>query len=86
MAPSHLPATTRSTLPEVPIVDALMLLGPTGSGKSALALDLAHRYPIEIISVDSAQVYLARPRHLPSHACRTRCRHPPPDRPATRRA
>ncbi len=57
MAPSHLPATTRSALPEVPIVDALMLLGPTGSGKSALALDLARRYPIEIISVDSAQVY-----------------------------
>ena len=37
--------------------DALMLLGPTGSGKSALALDLARHYPIEIISVDSAQVY-----------------------------
>ena len=44
-------------MPEVPIVDALMLLGPTGSGKSALALDLARQYPIEIISVDSAQVY-----------------------------
>jgi tRNA dimethylallyltransferase len=39
------------------MVDALMLLGPTGSGKSALALELALRYPVEIVSVDSAQVY-----------------------------
>lgn len=36
---------------------AMMLLGPTGSGKSAWALALARRVPIEIISVDSAQVY-----------------------------
>jgi tRNA dimethylallyltransferase len=35
----------------------LALLGPTGSGKSALALQLAERAPIEIVSVDSAQVY-----------------------------
>jgi tRNA dimethylallyltransferase len=33
------------------------LLGPTASGKSALALRLAERHPIEIVSVDSAQVY-----------------------------
>ena len=36
---------------------AYALLGPTASGKSALAQRLADRYPIEIISVDSAQVY-----------------------------
>jgi len=36
---------------------ALMLLGPTGSGKSALALALALHVPLEIVSVDSAQVY-----------------------------
>jgi tRNA dimethylallyltransferase len=36
---------------------AYALLGPTASGKSALALRLAERYPIEIVSVDSAQVY-----------------------------
>jgi tRNA dimethylallyltransferase len=36
---------------------ALVLTGPTGSGKSELALRLAERLPIEIISVDSAQVY-----------------------------
>jgi tRNA dimethylallyltransferase len=40
-----------------PAAEALMLLGPTGSGKSALALALARELPLEIISVDSAQVY-----------------------------
>ena len=33
-------------------------MGPTASGKSRLALALAARFPAEIISVDSAQVYL----------------------------
>ena len=37
--------------------NALVLTGPTGIGKSALALRLAAHLPIEIISVDSAQVY-----------------------------
>jgi tRNA dimethylallyltransferase len=32
-------------------------MGATGTGKSALALRLAERWPIEIVSVDSAQVY-----------------------------
>jgi tRNA dimethylallyltransferase len=36
---------------------AVGLAGPTASGKSALALAAAARWPIEIISVDSAQVY-----------------------------
>ena len=36
---------------------AFVLLGPTASGKSALALALAREVPLEIISVDSAQVY-----------------------------
>jgi tRNA dimethylallyltransferase len=36
---------------------AYALLGPTASGKSRLALELAARHPVEIISVDSAQVY-----------------------------
>jgi tRNA dimethylallyltransferase len=38
-------------------VKVLFLLGPTASGKSAVALALAERFPIEIVSVDSAQVY-----------------------------
>ena len=37
--------------------DAVLLMGPTASGKSALALELAARFPVEIVSVDSAQVY-----------------------------
>ena len=36
---------------------AVFLLGPTASGKTALALALAQRFPCEIVSVDSAQVY-----------------------------
>ncbi|HEX9185230.1 MAG TPA: tRNA (adenosine(37)-N6)-dimethylallyltransferase MiaA [Burkholderiales bacterium] len=36
---------------------AYVLLGPTASGKSALAMALAARFPLEIVSVDSGQVY-----------------------------
>ena len=35
----------------------LCLMGPTASGKTALAVKLAQRLPFEIISVDSALVY-----------------------------
>lgn len=41
---------------EVP-APLVMLLGPTASGKSAIALQLAQRLALEIVSVDSAQVY-----------------------------
>ncbi len=34
-----------------------VLTGPTGAGKSALALRLAEDLPLDIVSVDSAQVY-----------------------------
>jgi len=37
--------------------DAVALLGPTASGKSALSMQLAQRFDLEIISVDSALVY-----------------------------
>ncbi|WP_153109722.1 tRNA (adenosine(37)-N6)-dimethylallyltransferase MiaA [Propionivibrio limicola] len=36
---------------------AILLMGPTASGKTAAALWLAERYPVELISVDSAQVF-----------------------------
>ena len=48
---------------------AVFLLGPTASGKTAVALALAERFPAEIVSVDSAQVYrgmdvgTAKPTH-----------------------
>ena len=35
----------------------ILLMGPTGSGKSDLAVRLAARMPVEIVSVDSAMVY-----------------------------
>ena len=36
---------------------AVALMGPTASGKTALAMELAQRFPLDIISVDSAMVY-----------------------------
>ena len=36
---------------------AIFLMGPTASGKTDLAIELAQRLPCEIISVDSALVY-----------------------------
>lgn len=36
---------------------AVFLMGPTASGKTALACRLADRFPVELISVDSALVY-----------------------------
>lgn len=36
---------------------AIFLMGPTASGKTALAIDLVENYNCEIISVDSALVY-----------------------------
>ena len=37
---------------------AILLMGPTASGKTAAALELARHFPIELISVDSAQVFV----------------------------
>lgn len=36
---------------------AIFVMGPTASGKTALALELADQLPVELISVDSALVY-----------------------------
>ena len=46
------PATDQSNLPP-----AILLMGPTASGKTDLALALADRLPCDLISVDSALVY-----------------------------
>ncbi len=36
---------------------AVMIMGPTGTGKTELALRLVQRFPFDVISVDSALVY-----------------------------
>lgn len=36
---------------------AILLMGPTASGKTAVAMELTQRFPLELISVDSAQVF-----------------------------
>ncbi len=40
---------------ELPL--ALFLMGPTASGKTELAIKLRQKFPVEIISVDSALIY-----------------------------
>jgi tRNA dimethylallyltransferase len=56
---------------------AVLLMGPTASGKTAVALELAARLPVEIVSVDSAQVYRGMDigTAKPDAATRGRVRH-----------
>jgi tRNA dimethylallyltransferase len=56
---------------------AYALLGPTAVGKTRLALELAARHPVEIVSVDSGQVYIGMDigTAKPSLAERERVRH-----------
>lgn len=49
--------TAPGTLSDRPLPLAVLLLGPTGSGKTALSLALAERFNGEIISCDSVAVY-----------------------------
>lgn len=42
-------------MPDLP--PAILLLGPTASGKTDLAIALRDRLPVELVSVDSAMVY-----------------------------
>ncbi|MCX7946451.1 MAG: tRNA (adenosine(37)-N6)-dimethylallyltransferase MiaA [Hydrogenophilus sp.] len=53
------------------------LLGPTASGKTALTLAIADRFPIEVISIDSALVYQGMDigTAKPSAIERQRCLH-----------
>lgn len=39
------------------VAPLVFLMGPTAVGKTALAVELVQRFPLEIISVDSAMVY-----------------------------
>ena len=50
--PAEPPSSALDTRPP-----AIALMGPTASGKTALAVDWVSRFGMEIISVDSALVY-----------------------------
>ena len=43
------------TSPELPL--AIFIMGPTASGKTDLAIELRKHLPVDLISVDSAQIY-----------------------------
>jgi tRNA dimethylallyltransferase len=47
-----------TAVPSGGLPPAILLMGPTASGKTRLAIEIARTFPIEIISVDSAQVFL----------------------------
>lgn len=55
MAASRIPETTPAARPR-----AVFLIGPTAVGKTALACHLHDRFALELVNVDSAQVY----RHM----------------------
>ena len=42
---------------EEPLPPAIFIMGPTASGKTDLAIELARSLPVDVISVDSALVY-----------------------------
>ncbi len=47
----------KPAIPEAAAPHCIALAGPTASGKTAAALEIARHQPVEIISVDSALVY-----------------------------
>ncbi|HRL77594.1 MAG TPA: tRNA (adenosine(37)-N6)-dimethylallyltransferase MiaA [Candidatus Accumulibacter phosphatis] len=48
---------TKSAAPAARLPPAILLMGPTASGKTMAAIAIARRFPVELISVDSAQVF-----------------------------
>ena len=55
---------------------ALFLMGPTASGKTGLALSIARRFPVELINVDSAQIYRGMDIGTAKPDAETRARYP----------
>lgn len=48
---------TSVLVPESPVVKPFFVVGPTGSGKSALAVELAERWDGEVVNADAFQLY-----------------------------
>ena len=57
VSPAQTGIACSSPLSESKLPLAVLLLGPTGSGKTALSLALGERFPGEIVSCDSVAVY-----------------------------
>ncbi|MCX7847782.1 MAG: tRNA (adenosine(37)-N6)-dimethylallyltransferase MiaA [bacterium] len=57
--PNPTPQSIQPSPPTQPLTlpTTLIILGPTAVGKSALALEIAKRFPAEIISLDAMQIY-----------------------------
>jgi tRNA dimethylallyltransferase len=55
---------------------AVLLMGPTASGKTTVAIELAARFPVEIVSVDSAQIYRRMNIGTAKPDVATRLKHP----------
>ena len=49
--------STRPETPEQPKKKLIAIVGPTASGKTALAIELAKKYNGEVVSADSMQIY-----------------------------
>jgi tRNA dimethylallyltransferase len=60
----------------LPLAPVLVLTGPTGTGKSDYALTLAERLPVDLISVDSAQVFRGMDIGTAKPSLAVRARHP----------
>ena len=58
--PGDTPPLSSRLSPVAKYPPAILLMGPTASGKTGVAVDLVRELPCEIVSVDSAQVY----RHM----------------------
>ncbi len=55
---------------------AIALIGPTASGKSDLALEIAAYFPVELLSLDSAQVFIGMDIGTAKPDREIRARHP----------
>jgi tRNA dimethylallyltransferase len=63
-------------MPDSRLPPAILLMGPTASGKTAVAMALADRFPLELVSVDSAQVFIDMDIGTAKPDAATLARHP----------